>query len=179
MTKTLAPRNVTLMRSWRARSLLAPASPADPVAEHRWAKTLDLVRETFPDVPQLSTQRLADLLGEGAQVVLLDARTNKEFRISHLRGAVQANDLQSATRVLNKGSEDRTIVVYCSVGYRSSGLAEQLRTHGVKNVFNLEGSIFKWANEGRPVYRRSERVQEVHPFDEDWGELLDKSLHTR
>ena len=47
----------------------------------------------------------------------------------------------------------------------------------MKNVFNLEGSLFKWANEGRPVYRGSERVQEVHPFDEDWGELLDESLH--
>lgn len=69
------------------------------------------------------------------------------------------------------------IVVYCSVGYRSSRLARQLRTRGVKNVFNLEGSLFKWANEGRPVYRGSERVQEVHPFDEDWGELLDESLH--
>ena len=168
----------TLMLALMASALLlAPSTVAEPVAEQRWQKTLDLVRETFPDVAQLSTERLAHLIGENADVVLLDARTRKEFRTSHLRGATLANDVQSAARALEDGGEDRMIVVYCSVGYRSSRLARQLRTRGVKNVFNLEGSLFKWANEGRPVYRGSERVQEVHPFDEDWGELLDESLH--
>ena len=40
---------------------------------------------------------------------------------------------------------------------------------------NMEGSIFKWANEGRPVYRDGERVEKVHPYNETWGRLLDKA----
>jgi len=47
---------------------------------------------------------------------------------------------------------------------------------GVANVFNLTGSIFRWANEGRPLRSGDERVQAVHPFDEDWGRLLDRRL---
>ena len=47
---------------------------------------------------------------------------------------------------------------------------------GYTEVYNLEGSIFAWANEGRPVYRGKERVQVVHPYDKIWGRLLKKSL---
>jgi hypothetical protein len=41
---------------------------------------------------------------------------------------------------------------------------------------NLEGSIFQWANECRPVYRDAAEVQQVHPYDGIWGKLLDKDL---
>ena len=67
-----------------------------------------------------------------------------------------------------------TVVVYCSVGYRSAELVKRLKATGAGNVFNLEGSLFRWANEGRPVYRGAERVFEVHPYDADWANLLDR-----
>ena len=53
-------------------------------------------------------------------------------------------------------------------------LAEKLRARGIENVFNLEGSLFQWANEGRPLYRGEERVYQAHPYDEEWGQLLDR-----
>ncbi|MYA18443.1 MAG: rhodanese-like domain-containing protein [Gammaproteobacteria bacterium] len=145
-------------------------------AEDRWAKTLRIVRETFPDVPQLSTERLAEALEADADVVLLDARSKEEFETSHLQGAVRATSIRSAREALKEHGKKSMVVVYCSVGYRSSRLAQKLRATGVENVFNLEGSLFKWANEGRPVYRASEQVRTVHPFDEDWGDLLDRAL---
>ena len=160
--------------AWTAQ---APQQRA--VAEERWAETLRFVRESFPGVPQLSTEGLAELLGEDADVVLLDARTKAEFETSHLRGAVRANSVPEARRALKQRGEKPTVVVYCSVGYRSSRLAQQLKARGVEDVFNLEGSLFKWANEGRPVYRGSEQVRPVHPFDEDWGMLLHESRHPK
>ena len=39
-------------------------------------------------------------------------------------------------------------------------------------VYNLEGSIFRWANEDRPLYRGDVAVRQVHPFDESWAALL-------
>lgn len=172
---TLALASLLLVEA--ASTAPAPAEPT--LAKERWEETLRFVRETFPDVPQLSTERLAELLEEGAEVVLLDARSEKEFETSHLQGAVQANNVRAARQVLSQRGEKPTVVVYCSVGYRSSRLAKQLRARGVENVFNLEGSLFKWANEGRPVYRGSARVRPVHPFDEDWGKLLDPSRHSQ
>lgn len=155
----------------------AQAPQERPVAEGRWAETLRFVRETFPEVPQLSTERLAKLLVEDVEVVLLDARSKEEFETSHLQGAIHANGVRQARRVLKQHGEKPIVVVYCSVGYRSSRLAQELRDDGVEDVVNLEGSLFKWANEGRPVYRGSEQVLPVHPFDEDWGELLHPSRH--
>lgn len=150
-----------------------------PVAQERWAETLRFVRKTFPDVPQLSTERLAELLVEDADVMLLDARSKEEFETSHLHGAIRATSVRAARRALVAAEGAKPIVVvYCSVGYRSSRLARRLRSQGVENVFNLEGSLFKWANEGRPVHRGPQQVRSVHPFDEDWGELLDESLRS-
>lgn len=176
------PTAITLYadaRRWSTVVLLAAlAAAAEPPAEEdRWEQTLRLVRETFPDVPQMSTERLAGLLEQGERVVLLDARSAEEFDTSHLNGALRAEDVRSARDILEGRREESIVVVYCSVGYRSSRLAQQLRSRGIDNVFNLEGSLFKWANEGRPVYTDTRQVRSVHPFDEDWGELLEESHH--
>ncbi|MCE2426064.1 MAG: rhodanese-like domain-containing protein [Pseudomonadales bacterium] len=170
----------TCARVWSPVLLLAfvATAAATPVDEERWEETLRLVRETFPDVPQMSTERLTTLLKEGEDVVLLDARSEEEFETSHLQGAARAENFRSARDVLKARGEKPIVVVYCSVGYRSSRLARQLRSRGIENVFNLEGSLFKWANEGRPVHRGLQQVRSVHPFDEDWGELLDEAVRS-
>jgi 3-mercaptopyruvate sulfurtransferase SseA len=63
-------------------------------------------------------------------------------------------------------------VAYCSIGYRSAAIIEDLERAGIQNVYNLEGGLFDWANQGRPIYRGEERVEEVHPFNRLWGLLL-------
>ena len=72
---------------------------------------------------------------------------------------------------------DRSIVVYCSVGYRSSILAEKLQDMGFTKVYNLEGSIFKWDNEGRPLVQGKVTVRKVHPYNAHWGNLLERKYH--
>lgn len=140
-----------------------------------WRDVLLEVREDFPDVPQMTTQHLAGLLeSDPASVLLLDARSEAEYEVGQLRGAVRTETLPAALDALSGFDGRPTVVVYCSVGRRSSELAERLLSRGVANVFNLEGSIFRWANEGRSVYRGGRRVHEVHPYDEEWGRLLDR-----
>ena len=64
------------------------------------------------------------------------------------------------------------IVVYCSVGYRSSAIARRLESLGYRNVLNLSGSIFQWVNENRSVYREGKPVTKVHPYQKFWQHLL-------
>ena len=113
------------------------------------------------------------LADEQREVHLLDARAPAEFRVSQLRGATRidpdAPDLEAAPRC-------GTIVVYCSVGWRSGDIANQLSAAGRADVYNLDGGIFRWANEDRPVYRGARRVREVHPYDETWGRMLNEPL---
>jgi 3-mercaptopyruvate sulfurtransferase SseA len=66
-----------------------------------------------------------------------------------------------------------SVIVYCSVGYRSARLAQRLRARGYE-VSNLEGSIFEWANEDRALYQGDRRVSGVHPYDSTWGRLLER-----
>jgi rhodanese-related sulfurtransferase len=129
-------------------------------------------------VPQISTAELADWLADGDRLkpILIDARKPEEFEVSHLAGAKRAGSLQEALGILSGEVKDRPIVVYCSVGYRSSSLAAALIGKGFTRVYNLEGSIFEWANEGRPVYSHGKRVRRVHPYDDEWGRLLDEEL---
>ncbi len=132
-----------------------------------------ITRAAFPSVRQLSTRTLAVWLGpERPKPVLIDVRSPREFAVSHLAGAVNLRDREEI-RALAARAPDRPLVLYCAVGFRSSMLAEKLRRAGLPGeIYNLEGSIFQWANEGRPVFRGGESVSEVHPFARRWAGLL-------
>lgn len=144
-----------------------------------WDKILSRVRREFPDVGMTTTQELADWQGKskGDPPLLLDARAAEEFGVSHLRGAVLVDSDSALGEALEGVDPGRPIVVYCSVGYRSAKVVRDLQGMGFQNVTNLEGSIFAWANEGRPVFRGGESVAWVHPYDERWGKLLDQRYH--
>lgn len=132
------------------------------------------LRENFPDVPVITTAELADLAPEEAPI-LLDVRTKKEFDVSHLAGSHRAEEDAVSQLGRLSASSDSSIVVYCSVGYRSALLARKLRDAGFVQVRNLEGSIFAWANGGHPLVNASGATSGAHPFNILWGRYLDKS----
>lgn len=73
----------------------------------------------------------------------------------------------------------RPVVAYCSVGYRSSVLVQRLRDAGFTQAVNLEGSIFAWANEGRPLESDGRTVGVVHPYAERFRLLLRPERRSR
>ena len=141
-----------------------------------WRLIKLLIRLQFSQVRQLSTEDLAAWLAdEGkSKPLLLDARTREEYEVSHLKNARLAPDnLQNLMN--HEGINLATpIVIYCSVGYRSTALAKQLQSLGYQNVFNLSGSIFQWVNENRLVYREEKQVNQVHSYQRWWGYLLNE-----
>ncbi|MUL38043.1 rhodanese-like domain-containing protein [Gloeocapsopsis dulcis] len=131
-----------------------------------------LIRRKFPTVQWLTTQELAQWQNsQKPQPVLLDARDAAEYQLSHLQQAQRIDPQQPDLSDLTQ-SQDTPIVVYCSVGYRSAKIATKLAEAGYKHVYNLEGSIFQWINEGRPVFQDSNQTTQVHPYDRRWGQLL-------
>jgi 3-mercaptopyruvate sulfurtransferase SseA len=82
-------------------------------------------------------------------------------------------DPKSRDRDIDLGiPKDAPIVAYCAVGYRSSGFAQRLEKLGYSDVQNLEGSIFKWANEGRPLACGEAPADTVHPYSNYWKRLV-------
>lgn len=126
-------------------------------------------------VPVIQPALLAEKLKSGTPVVLLDTRSEKEFRVSHLPGArLVAFDYFSAGAV-SAIPKDSEIVVYCSVGYRSERIGEKLQALGYTKVHNLYGGIFEWANQGRPVYEGQKKTNRVHAYSRAWGIWLNNS----
>lgn len=131
------------------------------------------VRARFPDVRSISTTQLANWLSDSNREapVLLDVRTEDEFNVSHLPDAVR----EASPETIASG---RPIVAYCSIGWRSAESVLRLAHDGHTNVLNLEGSIFVWASEGRPLESHGQPIRKVHPYDSKWGRLLPSALRS-
>lgn len=135
----------------------------------------------FKNVAHITTDALAASLNQAdnkKEILLIDARTPTEFEISHLPNA---ENLQTVDEVKNHlasmAAPPKRIVIYCSVGYRSADLASRVEDAKITTIpiQNLLGSIFSWANEGRPLTKADNQpAKKVHPFDSKWGRLLDE-----
>lgn len=102
-------------------------------------------------------------------VVFLDAREQKEFATSHIENAIWVGYDNFNLKNISKTPKNATIIVYCSVGYRSEKISEKLIKNGYTNVKNLYGGIFEWVNEGLPVYNQKGPTKSVHAYDRTWG----------
>ena len=145
----------------------------------RWSLVNWKVRHDFPNVRRITPNELSEWLGDKnrAQPVLLDVRTPAEFEVSQIHGARRV-DPEAGAGEINL-PKDQPIVTYCSVGYRSGALAQRLQEAGYTHVQNLAGSIFQWANEGRPLEHDGRPIKKVHPYNNSWGKLLKPKLRAR
>ena len=143
----------------------------------RWTLVNWKVRHDFPTVQRISPKEVAEWLQDSKreQPVLLDVRTKAEFEVSHIHGAQRVEPGSEAGAL--KLARGKPIVTYCSVGYRSGAFAKTLQEAGYQNVRNMSGSIFQWANEGRPLEHDGRPVEKVHPYNSVWGRLLNAPRH--
>ncbi len=144
-----------------------------------WTEVISDIRDKYPDVIQLRTDELYSWLTDSRNepIILIDARAKEEFHVSNITGAMNIPYDKDPLKHFTCVDPDRSIVVYCSIGYRSSSLAGKLQDMGFTKVYNLEGSIFKWANEGRPLVQDKVTVRKVHPYNARWGNLLERKYH--
>ncbi len=93
-----------------------------------WAEVISDIRDKYPDVNQLRTDELYSWLTDSRSepIILIDARGMEEFRVSHITGAMNIPYDKDPLKHLTDIKPDSPIVVYCSVGYRSSILAIKL-----------------------------------------------------
>lgn len=140
------------------------------------------IRLAFPSVHQIQTKEFAQWLLNSTkpQPLMLDARNQVEYEVSHLKGAIHIDPIAPDLAALATVSKDTPIIVYCSIGYRSAKLAQQLDEAGISHVFNLNGGIFQWANEGKPVFKDDQHPTHfVHPYNAMWGKLLKACYHAQ
>lgn len=147
--------------------------------------TLGTVREKvkrdYARVTHMTIDSLAQQLAGRKDVVLFDVREDDEFAVSRIAGALQVDPGIWRSTFMRKFSgsvRGKTVVFYCSVGVRSSKLAErvqeELKAQGALAVYNLDGGVFAWHNEDRPLVNGGGKTPFVHPYDSHWGKLLNR-----
>jgi rhodanese-related sulfurtransferase len=139
-----------------------------------WFLVKSSLRIKFNDVRWITTRELADWLADEnrPQPILLDMRTRAEWEVSHLPQARRVEPASDLERALVGLPKETPIVTYCAVGYRSALAARRLAAVGFSKVRNLDGSIFQWANENRPLVHDGKAASQVHPYSRSWGRLL-------
>ncbi len=67
------------------------------------------------------------------------------------------------------------VAVYCSVGYRSARIAEQLQREAYTNSGYVYGGIFEWVNTKRPVVTDDgAATDKIHGYSQFWGFLFER-----
>lgn len=105
--------------------------------------------------------------------LLLDTREQEEYNVSHIKNAIQISYDNFEEERLSDFSKNDTVVLYCSVGYRSSVIAEKLMDLGYRKVFNLYGGIFYWANKGQIlVDSENKETKKLHGYNKFWSRYI-------
>ena len=94
----------------------------------------------------------AGKLREMPDVMILDVREQSEWDEVHIPGAtlIPMGDIPARIKEI---PTDKTVIVQCRSGNRSSQVTDYLRKQGMTNVHNLAGGMNEWQAAGLPVER--------------------------
>jgi len=83
------------------------------------------------------------------KAVIVDVREDQEWQESHIPGAIHIplGQLQSRLSELS-AYKNSPIITQCRSGGRSAKAADQLKTAGFSNVYNMDGGIQAWKKAG-------------------------------
>lgn len=136
----------------------------NPKFDEKVAKTLSHTVDFISPVELANTK---------SNAFIIDTREKKEYDVSHIPDAHYASYSDFDITPYLDLPRDTTVVVYCSIGYRSEKIGEQLQEAGFTNVFNLYGSLFEWANQGYPIINsEGETTTKVHTYNKQWSKWV-------
>ena len=142
----------------------------NPEFDNKISKTISF------SVPVISPEQLKKM----DNVVILDAREQEEYDISHIENARFVGYKHFKKDVIADVPKDATVVLYCTIGYRSEKLGAKLKKFGYKNVYNLYGSIFEWVNQGNKVVDKNGNItNKVHTYNKAWSKWLNEDKGVR
>ncbi|SER63302.1 Rhodanese-related sulfurtransferase [Nitrosomonas sp. Nm51] len=135
--------------------------------------TYALIALEFDKIPTISSKSLhPQLMSNNFRYVIVDVRTPEERRVSMIPGAISQKDFErNRTDYQNK-----KIVVYCTIGYRSGHYARLLRQQGF-DAYNLSEGILGWTHiGGQLINAQGQATRRIHVYSRPWN--LAVSDHT-
>jgi len=101
-------------------------------------------------LPPLIDVHTAHQLHERADVLFVDVREQGEYDTGHIPGItlIPIGEIQNRLVEIPK---DKTVIIACQSGGRSSQVASFLREQGFANIHDLKGGFAAWQQAGLPV----------------------------
>lgn len=154
-----------------ALAALMPAGCSKPMSEPERRDRIEALyrqyRQSFPATPHMTAKELVSARAT-EPILIVDVREPGERAVSMIPGAVTAEQFEKDRGSARKG----TIVVYCTIGYRSGLYAKKLREDGFRTR-NLKGGILSWVHAGRQVVDKDGPTRRVHVYGAKWDLLPD------
>ena len=96
---------------------------------------------------QISGEQAKNLMDTEKDYIIIDARTEEEFKEGHIEGAILIPEYEIAERAEKElPDKDQLVLVYCRSGRRSKIAAQALADLGHTNVKEF-GGIIDWQYE--------------------------------
>jgi hydroxyacylglutathione hydrolase len=106
--------------------------------------------ELVERIERITASSAAEQLADSHGPLVIDVRTTQEWSNAHVEGAVNLPLSQLSDR-LAEVPPDRSLIVYCASGYRSSIATSLLRREGLSQVSNLVGGLGAWGSARLPT----------------------------
>jgi rhodanese-related sulfurtransferase len=148
MRKT-TPTSLVLALSLSLTSVMAHAQMKTAVPKK--SPLVSSARQTTGPV-QLISQADANKLFREGKAIFIDVRSNTQFSLGHIKGAVSIPGSQIVSR-FSEVPTGKVVITYCacSAEQSSSAADTSLVNHGVKNVWALKGGWNDWKNNRYPI----------------------------
>ena len=102
-------------------------------------------------INQMNSDELIEFI-ELNDAVLVDVRTEDEYNSGYIENSLNIDYFSNAFSVnADKLDKSTPIILYCRSGKRSSMSANKISKLGFKEIYNLEGGILEWIEEGNAV----------------------------
>ena len=102
-------------------------------------------------INQMNSDELIEFI-ELNDAILVDVRTEDEYNSGYIENSLNidyfSNDFSVNADKLDKNTP---IILYCRSGNRSSMSANKISKLGFKEIYNLEGGILEWIEEGNAI----------------------------
>ena len=93
---------------------------------------------------KITQEEFKELITKGNTLVI-DVRTPVEFSEAHIKNAINIDYFsKSFSETISKLDKQKTILVYCAAGGRSTSACLDFKKLGLKKVFNLIGGYDDW-----------------------------------
>ena len=98
----------------------------------------------LPKVTNITAQEGLDMMEDNPDIILVDVRTEGEYKAEHIPGAVLL-PVDSITETAGDviPDKDAVYIVYCRSGNRSATAALMLIDLGYRNIYDM-GGIIDW-----------------------------------